>query len=225
MARRILAALVVIGAALATIPARLSGEPTTSRPRAGPSATTSTTVTPPNPHIVYPRRPGARYSDIEVPPGASVTLNAPLSTALSIASSTVTPRRALPRRLRPAKVSDARERDLVDGYTPVSTDTPGDVLHVVVRAKDGTGPIPLLCSATATSDGTVLIPYYDAGGTPPLPVPGPTAAGATRPAFYDLNLYLPLGTRRGRIYLACQLALFLGMTKGDLARFVWAIDV
>jgi hypothetical protein len=212
VARRILAALVVIGAVLALTPDRLSGEPTTT----GRAATATPTTTPPNPHGVYPRRPGAKYDDIEAPPHGSVTL----VSKLTIASARIEARRALPHEWKPADPKLDTSRGLVDGYTPVATDTPGGVLHVVVHENYVFELLsaPLVCIATVVSGGTVLIPYERHPQT---------ATSGTRPKFQerDIDLYFPLGASRGRVYLTCQ-QLFLETLGADNPEHaVWAIDV
>jgi hypothetical protein len=216
VARRILAAFVVMGAVLTLAPARLSGEPTTTS--VSPLRTPALTSLKPNPHLLYPRRPGAKYDDVELPPNASVTLSA----TLTIARSTIEPHRALPRRVRPASAKDERQRGLVDGYAPIATDTAGSILHVVVHETNVLAPMPLSCIATAASDGTALVPYER---HPPAPAPKHAASSKTKWAPLDVDLYFPLGHHRGRLYLTCKQLFLLGFTAGVGDRVVWAIDV
>ncbi|MDQ1479326.1 MAG: hypothetical protein QOI44_187 [Actinomycetota bacterium] len=217
VARRILAVLVVIGAVLAVTPDRLSGEPTTTS--VSPTLRTpALTSLKPNPHSLYPRRPGAKYDDIELPPNGSVTLLA----TLTIARSTIEPHRALPHGMRAASVKEETQRGLVDGYAPIATDTAGSILHVVVHETNVLAPMPLSCIATAASDGTALVPYER---HPPAPAPKHAGSSKTKWAPFDVDLYFPLGQHRGRLYLTCKQLFLLAFTAGVGDRVVWAIDV
>ena len=210
VARRILAAFVVIGAVLTLTPDRLSGEPTTTGRAA--TATTTTTTMSPNPQRVYPRRPGAKYDDIEAEPHGSVTL----LSKLTIVAARIEARRRLPRAWKPADPKLDPSRGLADGYTPVATDTPGGVLHVVVRENYVLFPAQIVCIATTVSGGTVLIPYER---HPP--------ESSSPPKFQerDVDLYFPLGAHRGRVYLTCQQVFLEGVDAGNPNHAVWAVDV
>jgi hypothetical protein len=217
VARRILAAFVVMGSVLTLTPARLSGEPTTTSVNPTPRTPALTSLKP-NPHGLYPRRPGAKYDDIELPPNGSVTLSA----TLTIKRSTIEPRRALPRRVRPAREKEETQRGLVDRYAPIATDAAGSILHVVVHETNVLAPMPLSCIATAASDGTALVPYER---HPPAPAPKHAGSSKTKWSPLDVDLYFPLGQHRGRLYLACKQLFLLGFTAGVGDRVVWAIDV
>ena len=212
MPRRILAALVAILAISAANPARLSGEPTTSTTDllGNPAAA------PPNPLALYPRRPNARYEDIEAPPGRAVELGL---TRLRLTSWTIEPHDVLADISNPANVADYRSVGLVDGYTRTVTETTGDILHLVVRMKAGLIPAALSCSVTVAADGSVLVPYDR-----PPPKPPATRSTTTDPPPTDIGLFVPLGGRRGRLYVTCRNT-FAHVPIGDDRRAVWGIDV
>ena len=205
----------------------LPGSPTTTS-----SAVTTTTspllshlrpVSPLNPTRRYPRRGGAKYEDAEIPSRATATLN-PIGPSLRIEHSAVRPARDLPSGFEPAALDAYRALDLVDGYVPVMTRPEGDLLRVVVRVTRASNENPLRC-IVATADGTVLVPFdrarkYNATSTTISP-------GWRKP--YDLSLWFPLGTRRGRVYLTCTdgyPSSFLDFgSDAPALRAVWAIDV
>lgn len=235
MPRRILAALAAVLAILVATPARLGGEPTTSTT----TATTSTTLpdfenapkdTPPNPLSLYPRRPGARYDDVELRPAAGLWIAA---SRMRLIRWAIAPHDSLPAGSQPTDVDIYRRFDFVDGYAPWSTDTAGDLLHVVVHVKPTVFPAALTCAATVPGDGTVLLPY-----APPTPhrALGTTTTEEPRfdlqPSYAEFDL--PIGTRRGRVYITCRNTIFPPGDRGtdavvglldDDNRAVWGIDV
>jgi hypothetical protein len=165
---------------------------------------------------LYPGRPNARYEDIEAQPGASVQLGL---SELRLTSWAVEPHGALPGLSTPAKIADYQTVGLVDGYTPIATDTPGDILHIVVRMEPTLFPPALSCSATTADDGSVLLPYDR-----PPPRPPSVTSSTTQPPPVDIDLYLPLGMHRGRIYVTCRNS-FAHVPIGDDRRAVWGFDV
>lgn len=214
MHRRILAALAAALAVLILLPARLGGETATS------SAPTTSVggfldMPTPNPLSLYPRRPGARYEDVEVPPHAVGRV--PLAN-VKVAVSAIEPRGALPRPWSAAKVTHYKKLGLVDGYAPIASDTTGDVLHVVLHETHVDAALPLTCVATSASDGTVLVPF---ARHPLLPLPTESSKHTWAP--FDVDLYFPLGARRGRLYLECTQTLFAELALSGAT--VWAIDV
>ena len=130
---------------------------------------------------------------------------------------------------------------MIDGYSPHVNDAARDLLHVVIHAVPTfVLPVSVACIATAASDGTALVPY-----DVPLPKPSTTTTSTTSttttlaatgiatsttfsPASVGLvpvnvNLFFPLGARRGRFYVTC-----IGTSLGSLLgenRAVWGIDV
>ena len=82
---------------------------------------------------LYPRRPGAKYDDIEARPDATVTLG---GSRLRLVSSSIEPHGALPGPSVPANSATTGRSGLVDGYEHSATFTDGDILRVVVRMKD-----------------------------------------------------------------------------------------
>jgi hypothetical protein len=198
---------------------RLSGEPspTTSMARA-PRASTSTTVgfgnypgDDSNPLQLYPGRPGAKYEDIEARPKAPVSNG---FVQVRVLGWSVVPHAALPAGSAPADLGPYSKAGLVDGYVPVTTRDPGDLLRVVVREtlfSDMTH-----CVATAASDGTVLVPYAK---------PRRRSRATTTSTLFDDRprdsaYFLPLGTRRGRLYFTCDVPAILSEF-----RVVWGLDV
>ena len=234
MARRILAAVVAVLAVVVLTPDRLGGEPATTRvapPTAPPTASTTTTTfgigsipddTPERPLSLYPRRPGAKYEDAEARPHTTVVLN---GNRLRV-TWTVGPHAALPSGSAPAALGPYRTLGFVDGYAPSATHAAGDILHVVVHARPALFAPTLTCVATVASDGTVLVPYAvpPARGSRPSTTTTPFDISTRR---FALDLYLPLGARRGRIYLSCvdtepSLA---NLGQPDQTRAVWGFDV
>lgn len=193
-------------------PGRLGSEPATTP--ANPFGIAN--AAPPSPLTLYPGRPNARYEDIEAPPGTVVELGI---SQLRLTSWIIEPRDDLPGLSTPAKISDYRTVGLADGYTPTVTDTFGDILHIVVHMEPTALPAALACSATTADDGSVLLPYDR-----PPPRPPATTARTTVPPPADIDLHLPLGVHRGRIYIVCRNS-FAHVPIGDDRRAVWGIDV
>jgi len=209
VARRILAAFLGVVAILLLTPERLSGEPTT---------TTGffPTGQPPSPLSLYARRPGAKYEDVEARARATVDLGL---TQVAVVSWSIQPHSALPGRSVPARVAQYEKLGLVDGYSPTTTNTAGDLLAVVVRGTQGLLPTPLSCAVTTADDGTVLLAY----DRPPAPARSTTSAHPLPPPI-NLALYFPLGAHRGRVYVTCRTSLFDPLLGND-TRAVWGIDV
>jgi hypothetical protein len=199
---------------LLLVPDRLSSEP----------ASTSTTdvfgrvpAAPPSPLTRYPRRPGAKYEDIEARPTDPVELGIE---RLRLVTWSIEPHNALPGLSAPAKTFPYRALGLVDGYSPSTTSTDGDILRVVVHSKPTLLSSAPACVATVARDGTVLVPY---DRPPPKPPRTTTSVLTTRPPV-DIGLFFPLGARRGRIYITCRDA-FNNALIADDARAVWGFDV
>jgi len=196
---------------------RLSSEPSATTARA-PRASTATTVgfggypvVDPNPLKLYPRRPGAKYEDIEARPKAPVSNG---FVQIRVLGWSVVPHRALPAGSAPAKLGPYSSAGLVDGYAPISTHDPGDLLRVVLRATlfgDMTH-----CVATAASDGTVLVPYAQ----PPRRSRATTTSTIFDDRASDRAYYLPLGARRGRVDFTCDVPAILSEF-----RVVWGLNV
>jgi hypothetical protein len=186
----------------------------------GPTSTTSVfglpASTPPNPLTLYPRRPGARYEDAEARPNQPVQL---ALAHLRLLRWRIEPHDALPGVARPAARTHYRSLGLADGYTPSETSTAGDVLRVVIRVKPEPLPAAPACVATTASDGTVLMPYDQ-----PPPRPPRTTTTTDPSAPFELDLFFPIGARRGRVYLTCVTS-FFSVLIGDDTRAVWGIDV
>ena len=211
-------------------PARLNSEPATTpaRPKAG-STTSTTFAIPPdsamNPLRVYPRRPGAKYEDSEALPTAAVTIG---TAQLRIVSTRLLPHDALPGTAKPSALSNYETLGLVDGYSPRVTRTAGDVLHVRVHVGPLVLPTPTSCVGTTATNGTVLVPY--ALPAPRLPTVGSTTTTGL-PDFsalpLELDLYLPVGSYRGRLYLTCadSFSLSISITGLTGSRAVWGFDV
>ena len=70
----------------------------------------------------------------------------------------------------------------------------------------------------------MLVPYTR---HPPAPKPKPTHTGTSKSIWapFDVNLYFPLGSHRGRIYLTCTQVFVPGLTLGLATHVVWGIDV
>jgi hypothetical protein len=238
VARRILAAFLVISAVLTVTADRLSGEPTTTGRIAAATTTTTTTLPPglglfgrripPNPLKLYPRRPGAKFEDFEARGKDSVSLGL---TGVNIARWSRQLHATLPPRSVPANLSTYEDLGLVDRYSSSATNTSGDLLHVVLRSR----PNPLAystetspaCSLTAADDGTVLLPYVQFPEKPTTT----TTTTATTPADpppIKIQLYFPLGAHHGRVYLTCRDPLQQNPLTDPIAadaRAVWGFDV
>ncbi len=222
--RRVVATIgsvsILVTVALVGAAARSSGAPTTST--TAPTTTTDVFTPPPpdepTPLQLYPRRPGAKYEDVEARPGAAVAIDL---AKVRVIRWSVEPHAALPGPSVPGDTKRAAGQKLIDGYTPYVTDIPGDVLHVVVRITPTTPlPVALGCVATAASDGTVLVPYDRPPPAPPTSTSSTAVDADAAPEVLDF--YLPLGERRGRFYFTCVGA-FFAATFGD-TRAVWGID-
>jgi hypothetical protein len=226
-------------------PGRLGSEPTRRSTTTHPTTSTTTDAfglqydSVPNPLRLYPRRPGAKYEDVEARPRARVTLG---GSDLRIFRETVVPHSALPRGLAPAGTAPYERLGLVDGYAPRSNRTTGDFLHVIVQVTPRELPAWLTCVATIASDGTVLVPYARRPAAPRRNASSSsstsdrTTTSTTQPeldtAPFKFGVFLPLGPRRGRVYFTCRNTFFApgadasgfgGLLKDD-ARAVWAID-
>lgn len=204
------------------VPTRLSGEPTTSTTTPTPASLLFGGGASPNPLRLYPHRPGAKYEDVEARPKAAVNLGL---TQLRIVGWTVEPHTALPRRFVPAEIARYEDLGLADGYSPVATSTPGDLLHVRIQVSANAVGLPtaISCIATVGDDGSTLLPYQ----RPPPPPPSTTPAlpSPTSPRVpINRNLYFPIGARRGRIYLTCRDS-YNDALFGTDRRAVWAIHV
>jgi len=263
--RRLAVATVVLGA-LAAVPvvavaargtgatATTGGSSTTAAARSSTSrprgSTTTTTfgfdlfpTDAPNPLRLYPRRPDARYDDIEAAP------KRPVSDGLwrmRVTGWSIVPHAALPAGTRPARLSSYRTNGFVEGFSPVVTTTSGDLLRVGLRAWPGIAdsifdPNGPQCVATWDADGSVIVPYDLTSSRPRRPAATttsraasttfprrpPTTRATDAPSFRDVVFELPIGARRGRFYFTCELdygVQFLA-TQFDTARAVWAIDV
>jgi hypothetical protein len=232
VARRILAAVVAVVAVLTLTPDRLSGEPTTTAP-----APTTTTLlpglgrlgprNPPNPLKLYPRRPGAKFEDIEAHVKDSVSLGL---TGVNIVRWSRQRYTTLPQRSVPANLSTYEDLGLVDRYSPSANNTSGDLLHVVLQSTPNPLADPIAtspaCTLTAADDGTVLLPYVQFPEKPTTT----TTATTTRadPPPIKVQLYFPLGAHRGRVYLTCRDRAQLYPLGDPIAtdpRAVWGFDV
>jgi len=65
----------------------------------------------------------------------------------------------------------------------------------------------------------VLVPY-----NLPLTKPRADSSPASRKRPFAIDMYLPLGATRGRLYLVCRNSVF-GAPFGEDRRAVWGIDV
>jgi hypothetical protein len=239
--------LVAVAGALAIVallPDRLSGGPTTTS--TAPVTTTTSLIaglgldepTRPDPLRLYPRRPGARYEDVEARDGRPTAL---ALIRVRVVAHTIEPHDALPARSAPAKLRPYRDIALVDGYVPTVTATTGDVLRVVLRQKPAPFAMPMSCVGVEARNGTVVVPY----DPPPKPKPArttttttasttttattTTATATTRPRprvrprgrAIERTRFFPIGAYRGRIFLTCS----SGFPFFGTFRAVWAIDV
>jgi hypothetical protein len=228
VARRILAAVAAAIAIVALFPDRL------------PGAATTTTTTPedvlgllgidhqphPDPLRLYPRRPGARYEDVESRPGHGVQLG---FDRMRIAGWSRESHAALPAKPKPPALTSYREANLLDDYVPVVTDAPGDVLRVRVTHWGSPFASDLRCVATEAADGTELVPYRVPTATsttkPAARKPAPKrqrSTTTTNPlgvSTITSTLYFPVGAYRGRVYLACSSGALVDLHA------VWALDV
>lgn len=192
-----------------------------------------------NPLALYPRRPGAKYWDVEAEPGATARL--PLSelfglrgASLSGPSVTLTrwsvvPRAAVPPGLVPADRSRYRESGLVEGFSPRLLGAGDRVLHLEVRTDFDLGDVA--CVATAASDGAVALPLDPPHRFDPKVVRERTrravdrmrSSSSTTPEQQPIaDVYLPIGLHTGRFYIACA-PVFL--TTLIILHAVWGIDV
>jgi hypothetical protein len=206
--------VVVVGAS-----ARVSGAPSTSgstHTTHRSAAPTTAAVSPypfddPNPWKVYPGRPGAEYDDIEAHPNAPVSLGVVQVRVLGWA---VVARRARPAGSKPANLGVYSQVGLVDGFAPSTTHNPGDTLRVTLRSTAFASSIH--CVGVAATDGTVLVPYDE----PVAPPVHSTTSTLFERGPRDVTYYLPLGTRRGRVYFTCDVPLILSDWRA-----VWGLDV
>ena len=231
MARRILAALVVVGVVLMLSPDRLGGEPTTTSRAATATTTTTTTTTTtlppalgpfgprarPNPLRVYPGRPGAKFEDTEARVTAAVNFGI---TKVNVVRWSVQLRSTLPTQLTPGSFAAYQQLGLVDGYSPSTSNTTGDLLHVVMRVSDSLFSSGLSCSLTAPDNGTVLLAYGELGP----PTQSTTTTIGVKPRAVNVGLFFPLGVHRGRMYLTCRVSFQVALFTSD-TRAVWGIDV
>jgi hypothetical protein len=184
-----------------------------------------------NPLELYPRRPGAKYTDIEARPGTPVTITAfsdlegsgasGLDGTLELVGWSVVGSASLPRDLleRGRRVGPAPE-----GFAP-RPKLSGDMLSLTVRqtalSYDLFGSKSPLetpdCTVTAASDGALLVPAI--ARTPPRT----TTTNRVYQSVVVARLYVAIGARRGRFYVACRLGGIIAYASET--RAVWGIDV
>jgi len=113
---------------------------------------------------------------------------------------------------------------------------------VIVQVTPRDLPAWLTCVATTASDGTVLVPYVrHMPATHRNPATSSTSdrttTSTTQPeldaAPFKFGVFLPLGSRRGRVYFTCRNTFFapdsaesgLAGLLVDDTRAVWAVNV
>jgi hypothetical protein len=210
--------VVAVSATVVGASERLRRAPSPSGARA-PRAPTSTTVgfggyaiDVPSPLRLYPGRPDAKYDDIEAHPNAPVSLG---FLQVRVLAWSVGRHSSLPAASRPAQLGEYSGVGLVDGFAPSTTHDPGDVLRVTVRSTSFASA--LRCVAVAAADGTVLVPYAERRS----PRPQATTSTLFEVGHHDVDYYLPLGTRRGRLYFTCDVPALVVADR----RAVWGLDV
>ncbi len=191
----------------------------------------------PNPLTLYPRRPGAKYLDIEVAPGQSArvpilgmlgSVDPSLASSLTLKSWRVVQRRETPVGLVPADRAVYEAGSVAEGFAPWISDRGQRVLQVVVGTDNDR--VQVACAATAASDGAVALPLDPPERFNPDAInksmDSALAANATpspiRPGID--RVYFPIGLRTGRFYIACMPDVGIGQFYSTV-RAVWGIDV
>jgi hypothetical protein len=180
------------------------------------------------PLSLYPRRPGAKYEDVEAAPGQTVQvpIYEPLfgtgpsdGVTMRLRRSTIEPESNVPRTWTRGESGDGfGPRPILDG----------PVVHLVVDVDVDSKAITtgvvsgLSCALTDSSDGANLPGFLP----PTLTDPGSRASTTTtakvqRPSASSLESFVPVGDRRGEMYARCSVSLLLGAS----ANVVWRIDV
>jgi hypothetical protein len=158
---------------------------------------------PANPLVLYPRRAGAQYGDIEAPVGAAVRVDGAPMALHAAAVEPGPPPPPEPPPLNALRTLASPRR----GFEPALAGTPDTVLHLTLTTDS---PSEVYCTLSASADG----------------------ASATRFArtvdTETAELFFAIGARRGRFYAACGRTLGLlaaGLVQGIPARAVWGLDV
>ena len=179
------------------------------------------------PLSLYPRRPGARYEDVETAAGQSVRV----PFFVSILENNQSGGTMLP---SPATLEP--ESNVPAGWTQPLTGQPDDfaphpvlggpVVHLSV-AVDSTvlnsGMVTgIICWLTDPSDGAHLTGISAPATRPFETTTTAPSSTTTTPGFSSrLDAYVPVGDRRGAMYASCTLGTVLA-TAGNV---VWRIDV
>jgi len=100
----------------------------------------------------------------------------------------------------------------------------GDRLHAVLRTTLpasgwGVSRPTATCTLTDPSDGAQLLPWLPA---PPASSESTTASTTAKPGNSTLDAFIPVGSRRGPMYLRCRVG---GVANLSDAHVVWKIDV
>jgi hypothetical protein len=183
------------------------------------------------PLSLYPRRPGAKYEDVETAPGrpAKVPFLVSILQDNKSGGVTMTPQ---PATLEPESNAPAGWERLAiveqpDGFSPHPV-LGGPVVHLSVDVDSGIAESGMLtgiaCWITDPRDGA----HLDGVSAPPIDVFGTsttssssTTTTTTLGPSRRLDAYVPVGERRGAMYASCTVGLALAYS-GTL---VWRIDV
>jgi hypothetical protein len=180
----------------------------------------------PNPLAVYPRRPGAKFEDREARVGQQVHVagldsvlggGTGLPYDLVLDRVEVEPRSVVPAGwVRPTPVENFVAHPKIDG----------DVLHLVVRASlpqgDGILRSDLSCTATDPADGAELLPLAAPIPKNFAPPPSTNTPTTVAPQWTTRDAYIPVGARRGPMYVSCSLQSVFAFMYGGV---VWRVDV
>ncbi len=184
----------------------------------------------PNSLTVYPRRPGAKFEDIEARPHEPVRL--PIVAGEPTTGIDVSLERWARERVDdvPAGWSYADARDLehanqANGFVahPGST---GEVLHLVLRTSTSLSTSVAsfsrtVCTLTDPTDGTQFLPFLP----PPLSLKTPKRLSSTTTTVAstaETDAYVAIDGRRGPMYARCGLEV---LSLPLDASGVWRIDV
>jgi hypothetical protein len=176
------------------------------------------------PLSLYPRRPGAKYEDVEAAPGQAAKVPFHFL-SLSNDSGDVTLRLQSTRLEPETNVPSGWERGSAgDGFVP-HPKLPGPVVHLRVDAGSTlfrNGPASgLTCSLTDPTDGAEIVGFVPPWAAHPDPAPSTTTSTTPGASSSQLDAYVPVGSRRGRMYARCA----IWMLFGGSSNVVWRVDV
>jgi hypothetical protein len=184
------------------------------------------------PLSLYPRRPGARYEDVETAPGRAAEVPFLVSILPDSASGgiTLTPHPATlePESNIPAGWKQPEPEEQLDDFAPHPA-LGGPVVHLSVDVDSSvlsSGMVAgIECSLTDPRDGARLV-GISAPATLPFTTTTTVATSTTTTTTIagtssHLDAYVPVGDRRGVMYASCSLGLVLAYS----ANLVWRVDV